>query len=283
MAKNVPSLKIMIWNIANTHRDNKISPLCDRLDSIIKVVLTINPDILVLLEAGRASKSLLTGDGYSWTQMAGKIEMLTGLIYEGVWRSTPELTASGKAVFIRYKKPIISVKIEQLSVGSHSDRVCGSVLKLRLHPIGTTVDESHCCRVGVVHFPMALEKRMDHAKWLVDHEDQFDLLVGDMNTFPENGGPELLAIMAAAGFVEQLPLDTYFTFKGFNHDVITIPNEDLKYHQHSQIISTDGTNTSLIPASWLDHVLSKRPVTASTYPVDDNSSDHFPIIFNIDL
>lgn len=225
--------KIMVWNIANARRDNEMSPLCDRLDNIIKVVKSNNPDVVVFLEAGRPSKSLLNEEEYTWTQMANKIETGTGLTYEGVWRMAPQLMAFGKAVFVRYNTPTTAVKIDHMFVGPKSDmwndELYGSVLRLSLYPFdGTTIDESHCYQIGVVHFPMPLEKRLFHAKWLVEEQEKFDLLVGDMNTFSDNGGAELLSIMASAGFVEQLPADTPFTFKGFKHDVITIPNENLK-------------------------------------------------------
>lgn len=266
--------KIMVWNIANTHCDNEMTPLYDRLKNIISVINQVNPDVLVLLEAGRPSKSLVTGIKYSWVQMADEIEQSTGLTHQGVWKTTSQSMSSGKAVFVKDNfTPVI--QIEQLFV-SPDDKMlnaelCGSVLKITFNQY----------TLGIVHFPMPLNKRLYHAKWLVDHATLFDFIAGDMNTFPESGGADILDILSQTGFIEQLPKDTRFTFKGFKHDIITIPNKDMKYHPYSTIVSATDTHTSLVPASWLDHVLSKIPVYASTYDIDETSSDHYPLIIDI--
>lgn len=280
---SVAGTKLMVWNIANARRDNEKSPLYDRLDTIISVVNQVNPDVLVFLEAGRPSKSLVTGIEYSWSQMASKIEEATGLIHEGVWRMAPQLMAFGKAVFVKYNNPTVAVQIEQLFVGDDDkmwcDQLHGTVLKVTFNPFdGTNIIPSKQHTLGVVHFPMPLNKRLFYAQWLAKHNDQFDFIAGDMNTFPDSGGAEILSILEQAGYTEQLPGDTKFTFKGFKHDVITIPNKDMVYHPHSTVVETTDTHTSVIPVSWLDHVLSKAPLKASIYEVDETSSDHFPLI-----
>jgi hypothetical protein len=44
--------------------------------------MNTNPDILILLEAGRSSK------GHSWTEMAFLIEIGLGLMYQGINQTT---------------------------------------------------------------------------------------------------------------------------------------------------------------------------------------------------
>jgi hypothetical protein len=250
--------KVVVWNIANTPRDDKMSPLADRVELCIRVIKQINPDVVVLLEAGRGSKSLISGIIYTWDSMADTIEHETGLAYGGVWKSGSQHMASGKAVFVRHD---MLVKIENLFVGSNS------VLKLGFN--GYTL--------GVVHFPMALTKRLFYAQWLVDHSDLFDGIAGDMNTFPESGGPETLAMLNRVGFVERLPEDTRITFRGFGHDVITLTNDELKYHPYSMVVSVTDMHAEVIPATWLDHVLSKSPVRASVFD-SEGASDHDALV-----
>jgi len=266
-------LKICVYNIANARRDNEKSPLYSRLPNIIKYINIVNPDILVLLEAGRSSS-----DGetiHSWTSMAATIEQATGLTYEGVWRMDSSLMAFGKAVFIRYssigngRNVAISNEIIQ-----PQNEFYGSVLKLRIQHAEAVTN------VGVVHFPMPLKKRMIHSEWVASHAAEYDVVVGDMNTFSDDGGAEMLKVMASAGFHEQLPADTKYTFKGFLHDQIVVSKKNMKYHPDSRVISVDDEtgNVTVVPASWLDHVLSKAPLEASvitTYA----ASDHFPVTF----
>jgi hypothetical protein len=79
-------------------------------------------------------------------------------------------------------------------------------------------------------------------------------------------------------FKEQLPEDIRIRFRDFKHDIITIPTSDLKYNPYSTVVSSTATHTSIVPTTWLDHVLSKVPLQASIYEVEERVSDHYPLI-----
>lgn len=126
---------------------------------------------------------------------------------------------------VRYHKPTTAVQIEQLFVGPDpkmwSDELYGSVLKLTFNPFnGVNITPQLQRTMAVVHFPIPLNKRMYYAEWLVKYQNDFDFIARDMNTFPDSGGPQILSILEQARFIEQLPKNTKFTFKGFKNIII---------------------------------------------------------------
>lgn len=68
------------------------------------------------------------------------------------------------------------------------------------------------------HFPIGKRHRMQTSEFIrdLDQKDTFQIVVGDMNTFYDDGGQEMIDIMTSAGYADLLPECP--TFTSFPHD-----------------------------------------------------------------
>lgn len=230
----IVELEVCCWNIANAARDEKIMPLSERLDAICSVLEKEQKIVLlIVLEAGRPSSDL------SWSAMASTIETRTGMRYVGIRRVNASPMSFGKAVFERTVGVYVT-SIEQLWFSETPNVPSGAhfgvdTMIVRFRPVAhdrVVINDNATISVAAVLFPLQKDARITACEFLQKHAKQqgIDLVIGDMNTFADDGAPEMLSILEKeAGFVSCLPSDTKTTFTAFPHDTITIENDKLSF------------------------------------------------------
>ena len=293
-------IHVVVWNIANAKRDNLLNPLIRRCDFIIQTIKKMQVeqsgiDVLVLLEANRASTDS-NGQVHSFTSIANRIENETGLVYLGIdIMNASGMMSFGKAIFIDINRVYVN-KLGQKWASETPDICSGpylgsSITHLRIWPVSDAkcVINKHF-DLGVLHFPMALQDRMEVVKFL-QTQLKFDLIMGDFNTFPDDGGPEIIDLLSQRGYQNCLPLDCLRTFHAFPHDLLKINGTELhrleKLKQSLFIKKNDDGSVVLRPVSWLDQCMrnteSRLLTKCSAQVIDisvndhDAPSDHFPI------
>lgn len=282
------NIKIYTRNIGNAARDEAHTPLADRVLGIIDDILEERPDVVILLEAGRPSGSM------SWTEIAAWIEKETGLFYGGIKRINATLWSFGKAFF--YNPNTVAVgKFWQHWTGGcdwSGDGFGNDIVTLDVYPV---VDKKVLIdgmfTVAAVHFPMKLDARLKTAQWLVANSNLFTVVMGDFNTFEDDGGPEMIKIITAEmNLVSLLPPDV-ITFKAFPHDLVEVPNEKLEsLNSDFVVVGECGPDKSLVLfSSHLDHcfwnVQNGLPKNLGAYVAHVGkitaASDHAPIILKV--
>lgn len=291
---SIVRLNVYCWNIANAVRDEKLMPLSKRLDDICNVLENEKEsiDVLIVLEAGRPSSHL------SWTTMASTIELRTGLRYVGIRRANASEMSFGKAVFERTSSVYVT-SIEQRWLSDTPNIPSGphfgyDTMIIRCRPVidnKVIVNDNATFSIAAVLFPLQREARISACDFLkkIVKNDGIDIVVGDMNTFADDGGPEMLSILENdAGFVSCLPSDTKTTFNAFPHDTITIENEKLSFFPPHCVVSK-GESTSIVrPSGWLDRAYftaTERQYlkcAGRVIKLGDDCSDHYPLSIQIE-
>ena len=252
---------ICVWNIANAQRDETFCPLKSRLQGIIDYIkgLTEMPDILVLLEANRPSQ------GVPWTMMAADIEAQTGLRYHSCHTVNATPNSFGKAVFFNVNTVALkNVHHFWITEEEKSERWSGpyfgnDVIILEIFPVeNQKVIIDKILKLGVVHFPMGKEDRLMASKWLRFFSGFANIWMGDYNTFPDDGGQEMIDIITEFELIHQNPKDTNeMTFQAYEHDCI---EKDISFIPQLNSASTfkpkeDDPSKILVRfSSVLDHV-----------------------------
>lgn len=259
------TLTVGCWNIANARRDEEYTPLSTRIRKIADHLLK-HPeiDVMVLLEANRPS------GGRSFTSFAAEIEDVTGLRYIGVKYLNATENSFGKAVFVRPNKIFVSA-FDQIPTGEsevHPLREStvrdytvatgnyfgNDIVIVKAHPVA---DDNRIIRdksvsVGIVHFPMGREDRLQVSRWISDvHNNHVDVWMGDWNTFPDDGGDEMIGIITEK--YPMVPKTKDFTFRAFPHDLIRKPI-DFVIPDGSEVVREDEESKMVRFRSCLDHV-----------------------------
>lgn len=289
--------KIACWNIANAARDESNNPLLDRISLIINQLKEAKPDLFVALEAGRMSR------GISWTTMALMIQNETGLEYIGIYRvnasfgkmgDQESLMGFGKAVFVNPKTMMINNTYQHWMTSSNTikqaskpyNKFGSDVVQINCNPVvdGKAIHDIEY-KLGFVHFPIERPARFKAASWLSEYLDNANVWMGDFNTFPDDGGPEMLRhiILRNPEYSELVGYyDVTKTFSAFEHDIVCVPKSRkeiiLKTSPESIIVKEDDENIHVRFASVLDRILCKTSsrkfsYESNVYPLTD-ASDH---------
>lgn len=305
-------LRVMCFNIANAKRDEEFKPLLTRIIHIVKMINRIQSggmDAFILLEAGRSSVHR------TWSMIASYIEEQTGFRYVFNHYLNSSNDSFSKCLFIDPSR-VACLWDKQMwtEYGHKKDFWSGagfwgnSVSLFQLFPVvheqiqldpnpekpKTTVRRviaDAWVNIGACHFPPGgMADRIKASNWLRDHASEADIWMGDFNTYPDDGGEEMIKIITSNGLV-QCDLKVPFTFKCFDHDIVTKPASfEEKINPESKIIerTTDKDGNPIIKvlfASVLDHVfhhgekMKKRVEIkyAKALDVDHNASDHAPV------
>lgn len=288
------ALRIVCWNIANSKRDNDFHNLIVRLLSIIATIRSMKPDVLIWLEARDVIDLLKVKRPF--TEIALEIERSTGLVYAGTDYTNATGSSFGKAVFYNPERAYINKSSQrwtnELSPRTPSgDGFGNSITHLNISPvISGKIVINKSFSVGVVHLPMNLSSRIKICKYLRKY-NRSDIVMGDFNTFPDDGGDEMMNILCSGDYSETLP-ESSITFRAFDGDEITIENSKLhKFPPSTRVVSKneDGESITILPSSFLDHCLlrddfqKKARVISSVYNGEhvQKSSDHYPIIADV--
>lgn len=158
-------------------------------------------------------------------------------------------------------------------------------------PLITRVIRDSCFNLGVVHFPMEKSERLNASTWVDKHSNMAEIWMGDFNTFPDDGGYDMIELIAKNNLVHH-ELHTPFTFKAFPHDLISKPHsfrDQLNEFStvegiDDKVVDSNGNPNILVRfASVLDHIFHgshKVAVKGGALPITD-ASDHAPIIADI--
>lgn len=271
-AERPRTYNIAFRNIANAKRDEEgaaypwdplgekmRSPLYPRLQHIIDDIKKVsNLDALFLLEAGRPSQ------GVSWTRMAATIEEETGLTYIGIYYLNGTDLPFGKALFINRSR-VFAREIKQFyastlpTVPSGAHMGC-DVLRVEFSPVedGLVVVDQRmvCC---AVHAPMEHSARIAFAKWINSHHCYADFFFGDFNTFPDDGGAEMIWHITQDELLVDLTPDVRYTFSAFPQDVTPHPI-DMKhiFSPPCEIVKETEDTVWVRHASVLDRVFGRN-------------------------
>lgn len=309
IANNDISLSIMCRNIGNTIRDEeKGYSFLKRLDHLIDDINSESPDLLLLLEARPIVRNI---DAQSvtkktWTEIATSIELHTKLCYQGTKYPNTSENPSGISVFLAYRKVVI-LNIDQIWVNSdlnvfphwNGPYYGIHMIIVQCHPIindktdnTNKVVLNRSIRIGCIHFPTNYQDRIATSQWLSRiSNSSFDIVMGDFNTFEDQGGDEMKQILSQN--MTSILKGNHITFHGFPHDQLEIDNEKLKLVPQSRVISTNAEKgTSIIvPSAWLDHIyITKRFESLSlnaghniygTVSKQTQASDHCSIMCTI--
>lgn len=293
---------VMCLNIANAKRDDEHNPLCDRIADICgHINRAPTPiDALILLEAGRPSR------GISWTSMAASIENFTGLHYVGVRMLNATENPFGKALFIRRSTLALSGMAQRwISQQEHhwdGPHFGLDYLEMIFHPVVqehavivsgrdpellTRVIRDRSVSFAAFHFPMDRASRMKAADYI--NQDQCsDVLVGDFNTFPDDGGPEMIKVITSSCY-RRKKMPAPYTFKAFEHDLVRKPADfRSQVNEHSEIVQENDDGTlSIRFASTLDHIFyyddnSDTKVGQGSYVLPmEGASDHEGMVVEV--
>lgn len=307
----IPKLVVVVSNCANSARDDDILkggiPLLSRADKYAKRLgeigkppedtsepytqqyatpeVTCPVDIIVVLEAGRSTQ------GQRWSKIQRKIEKETGLVSYGCYPVNNTGNPMGKHVFYNPNRVFIqSVTQEWVPCGKNigGPGYGQSSLRITVRPvISGKVIVDHAAIVYATHLSMNEEARMAAVEYFAKLPQKYLKLtvIGDMNTFPDSSGPEMIKKMIAAGFRECLPDNTQYTFSAFPTDTLSVPTETLAtFHPHSQVIRELDNNMTLVrPVTWLDHSFSTDPDTVAYIhdTISQGESDHSAVVTKI--
>ena len=306
---------IMSLNIANAQRDDEKVPLFERIQGIALAIADCPEpiDALFLLEAGRASR------GRSWLEMTQVLCETTGLEYVGVFRANGTSNPFGKAVFIRRGRIACEILGQQWLAGKidpatdslrfpkdqhnkvwNGDYSGVDCINVRLYPVvekdsyveastgkdsvSSRVIRDRSLNVSIFHFPMALEARLFCARWIHERSSG-QLLMGDFNTFEDNGGPEMIDKITRGRYRRyKFPGDPH-TFHAFPHDICTRPADwESRLNAESEIVERrpDGT-IGVLFQSTLDHAFCtpevEKRIADSSYVLKMNGlSDHDALV-----
>lgn len=272
-----PQVKACCCNIANAIRDESEYPLHKRLDEIVKMINEQNPDVLILLEAGRSS------GGKSWTRLAMEIEEGTGLIYVGIYLVNATDAPFGKALFIR--KSAVAVKsFDRAWIGDTlmntwgGDRYGSDILQVILHPVqdGKVITD-RAINLWAAHFPLGRDARLAASQALADAITDNTIVLGDFNCFHTDKGPEMIQTITSRWTEHKL--DCLWTFSAFPHDIVDVPakiRDNLP--EGSEVVAENeekGTITVRF-VGMLDRVFSSKDVNVEqTHTAfSDKASDH---------
>lgn len=297
-------LKIVCWNIANANRDEQCNPLGERFDRIIQQMKDMEPDLVCLLEAGRPSM------GKSWTFYASLLEEATGLVYAGIKYAAPHNHlvnrpfSLGKAFFYNPKTTSLA-SIDQhyipppptmiteasrrtpwVDPRHNGNDACIVSAWISKNSDGFKLDEAVRVQACFVHLPMDLHSRLESTDWLTSSKisGQVDVIMGDFNTFPDEGGPEMMERLTRH-YRETLPANTKLTFSAFENDVCKKPKDTI-LDEACKVVAVDEEFIYVRFASWLDHALVDtnrfdRECTSKVVPMSQGESDHHPILLTI--
>lgn len=265
-------LDIYVRNIACAGRDESRTPFLTRLPLLINDIKDNNPDVVVLLEAGRSSL------GMTWTEMAVLIERQTDLVYVGVSYANLSANPFGHAVFVKKGRALIARMTNALT------NVSGDARQGQVTEVVVKTSETNCVTIGVVHMPMSIEGRLALVQWLCANSARATMWVGDFNTFPDDIGPDMIEQLKESGLVH-LPCDAPFTFKAFPHDTLTVPIKKKRFlHPMSIIVTEDEHSVTVLPVSILDHVFLYKNIIAqctATFLPHTAASDHSAILIRV--
>lgn len=288
-------LNIVFRNIANAARDETgvplpwsdgkeiiSSPLAERLHLLIQDIKNLEHpvDALFLLEAGRPSRSM------SWTDMAAQIQRETGLTYIGVIYLNATAASFGKALFIN-RKTVAVRKFNQVWISDTPEIPSGDyfgvdALEVHLSPVheGRIVVD-HYMKCMALHAPMSLSSRLEFASWVRKHAEDAQLFFGDMNTFPDDGGPEMLRRITEDGALVDVTPDVDRTFFAFPQDVMAYP-ASTQFPPGTVIAHATSDTVWVRHASVLDRCLAQPHlgVYVTVCPITD-ASDHAMVLIEL--
>ena len=290
-------LHVVFRNIANAQRDEAgaalpwtdgkeilSSPLAKRLDVLIKDIKELDPpaDALFLLEAARPSQSM------SWTEMAARIERETGLTYVGVTHINATAMSFGKALFVNRKTTAVR-KFHQLWVSDTPEIPSGDyfgtdALEVHLSPVvHDRIVVDRVMRCMALHAPMALSSRLAFASWVRKHAEDADIFFGDTNTFPDDGGPEMLRRITEDGALVDVTPKVDRTFFAFPQDVMAYP-ASTQFPPDTCIAHATDDTVWVRHASVLDRCFarSRLPVHVEVHPITP-ASDHAAVSIRVDF
>lgn len=247
-----PSLTVYVQNIACSVRDEQPQGLSlwDRLEPLMENIRQVNPDVAILLEAGRSSQ------GHSWLEMACLLEKGTGLTLVGLLHANGSVNPFAHAIFVNRKTArlasCVNIPVPVPPEGPGFD------CSLGLSTFNPVVEGKVCyhfqVKVCSVHMPMGARDRMRITQWLADNYAQADMLLGDFNTFPDDMGPEMLAILKQAG-LRHLPCNLDYTFQAFPNDQLQVPVEKRQsLHPLAEIVAETEAHLTVRMVSILDHI-----------------------------
>ena len=299
MADKKYPLHIAFRNIANAARDEdgavlpwdptgeKLkSPLAGRLGLLIADInaMANKPDALFLLEAGRPSC------GTSWTRMAAQIEEETGLTYIGITYLNASRLPFGKALFVNRQRVAVR-HFQQKYVSDTPSIPSGDYfgvdsLHVELSPVEdgrVVVDRKLSCLA--LHAPMMLASRLKFASWVRKQHSGYHLLFGDCNTFPDDGGPEMLHRITESDVLKDVTPFVERTFFAFPQDVFSVPLARRDEFGPPNVIAHETADSLWIrPSSVLDHCFAPRwfPVSVDVHPIT-MASDHTMVSMRVIL
>lgn len=276
---------IVSWNIACSKYDEIHVPLFDRKHIIIETLRNVisDIDVLVLLEAGRKSK------GMSFTVFAAEIEEMVGLTYMGICFPESDPNPLGKAYFINRKTVTLgSISSYSIYQGERNGNIIDyNALSLEIIPVNEKSNPILLRRrfIDFVHLPVDLKGRKMATKLLAKNSHYTSCYMGDWNTFPDWGGPEMLSEMKKHHWIALTPQDEK-TFQCFDHDIVEIPIENIPLlHPDSKIVDNKPTPDGKLRVKCcgcLDQVFvpNLSPYlhdNVSVFPINPGS-DHAPIL-----
>ena len=299
--ENEEEIRIGEFNAGAANRDNlKGNPLEKRLPEVAKSVNEANLHFLCILEAGRQSmhykpspedpSKLVEVPGMTWTAMAAYIEHETDLTYLGLYRPNPSANPLCFALFANTSRvTLISASLKPMNLPNTLWKNAGrSMLNVTILVSNGNPqsDEFKEMNLTFFHFPMGLEDRLAASRAIGDEatNTRTNLLMGDANTFPDDGGPEMLKLMRVE---DRIPKDCLRTFSAFPYDILTRPKEiyeEFFRSVPSKIIKVDdeaGTVT-FIPDAVLDRVLCKHDIKVDVH-LNPLASDHALIVAHYPL
>ena len=237
---------LVTFNIANALNDEKSETFrfAKRLTAVITEIKKGFPDVLCLQEL-RDCKSL--DDTSVLTAMSILMEIMgeTGLmiaamervgpIENPMWRAT--LYNPTKLFHLGSRPHWLNAEKQPTVPGTNVNGSLAMILESKFAqftPItraslrksdGTCHPASFMADVGFsvfnAHFPIEKRHRVETSEFVRDlsatHRGEIYFVVGDMNTFFDDGGDEMMQIMQSGGLVDFLPPGTK-TFKSFPHD-----------------------------------------------------------------
>lgn len=276
--------RVYVQNIACSSRDEhgkyvhqkgdepvRCSPLKTRLAALIENIISQDPDVVVLFEAGRSSQ------GHSWTRMACEIENATGLTYAGLMYANMTATPFAHAIFINRKNAHLEqFKNYQVAKGDNGVDAHVTTATIRFS------DETYVT-VGGVHMPINETMRAEVTEWLVQNHHLATFWAGDFNTFPDSNGPWMLERLNSTDMIHA-KCQVDYTFRGFDYDTIKVAHESRHLlHPMSKVVEETETHAIVLPVSILDHVyISDHSVeTAVTFLPLTSASDHCGILIQV--
>ena len=277
-------MKIAIRNIANAARDNDYGyQLLKRIYDLIGMMLTINADIFVFIEAGRPTFNDL-GEEVTWDQVSEIISSKSGYVHGGVIRNNDTKMAFGISFF--RKEDVQITSYERVVICEDGYKTVALYLEF--------LKGNETKKLLAIHLsPPSAEQRMTATLNLIRiaKERNVDFIAGDFNTYADLDGPKLIEEYEKyfTNYTKQL-----MSFVSFPHDLVDY-NEKFMFSQ-----KINGGKCRV--GSSLDHVFSDKIIEAYMLnPIDytplkeeqqadvfnriingeQTGSDHFPYVVNL--